>query len=89
VEFIAPNAEGGIDMRVWERGVGETLSCGTGVCAAAAVARRRGLVGDETTVRVPGGELSVTLGESVLLGGPVVHVFDTEVHERTLPGSSA
>jgi diaminopimelate epimerase len=89
VEFIAPNAEGGIDMRVWERGVGETLSCGTGVCAAAAVARRRGLVGDDTTVRVPGGELSVTLGESVLLGGPVVHVFDTEVHERTLPGSSA
>jgi diaminopimelate epimerase len=89
VEFIAPNAEGGIDMRVWERGVGETLSCGTGVCAAAAVARRRGLVGDETTVRVPGGELSVTLGESVFLGGPVVHVFDTEVDERGLTGSRA
>jgi len=87
VEFIAPNAEGGIDMRVWERGVGETLSCGTGACAAAAVAHRRGLVGAETTVRVPGGELSVTLGDSVLLGGPVVHVFDTDVDERGLTGS--
>ena len=87
VEFIAPNAEGGIDMRVWERGVGETLSCGTGACAAAAVAHRRGLVGAETTVRVPGGELSVTLGDSVLLGGPVVHVFDTEFDERGFTGS--
>lgn len=87
VEFVAPSARGGIDMRVWERGVGETLSCGTGACAAAAVAQRRGIVGGETVVRVPGGELSVTLGETVLLGGPVVHVFDTEVDERGLGGS--
>lgn len=84
VEFIAPSPDGGLDMRVWERGVGETLSCGTGACAAAVVARRRGLVGDETTVRVPGGEVSVTLGDTVLLGGPVVHVFDTEVDEGRL-----
>jgi len=79
VEFVAPHAGGGIDMRVWERGVGETLSCGTGACAAAAVAHRRGLVGAQTTVRVRGGQLSVALGDTVLLGGPVVHVFDTEV----------
>ena len=86
VEFVAPNTRGGIDMRVWERGVGETLSCGTGACAAAAVAHRRGLVGRETAVRVPGGELSVTLGDTVLLGGPVAHVFDTEVDEQALVG---
>jgi diaminopimelate epimerase len=86
VEFVAPNARGGIDMRVWERGVGETLSCGTGACAAAAVAHRRGIVGADTVVRVRGGELSVTLGETVLLGGPVAHVFDTEVDEQTLVG---
>ena len=49
-------------MRVWERGVGETLSCGTGACASAAVAHRRGLVGDRVAVHVPGGDLVVELG---------------------------
>ena len=49
-------------MRVWERGVGETLSCGTGACASAAVAHRRGLVGDRVVVHVPGGDLDVELG---------------------------
>ena len=87
VEFVTPNELGGLDMRVWERGVGETLSCGTGACAAAAVAHRRGLVGVDTMVRVPGGELSVSLGATVLLGGPVAHVFDTEVDEQRLLGS--
>ena len=48
-----------IAMRVWERGAGETLSCGTGACAVAAVAHRRGLVGESVQVDVPGGELSV------------------------------
>ena len=46
VEFVAVTGADELTMRVWERGVGETLSCGTGVCAAAAVAHRRGLVGD-------------------------------------------
>jgi diaminopimelate epimerase len=84
VEFIAPSPDGGITMRVWERGVGETLSCGTGACASAAVAHRRGLVGTDAVVHVPGGDLRVTLGDTVLLGGPVVHVFDTEVDEQAI-----
>jgi diaminopimelate epimerase len=79
VEFIAVTAPDEITMRVWERGVGETLSCGTGVCAAAAVAERRGLVGDRVKVRVPGGVHAVELGDTVRLRGPVEHVFDTEV----------
>ncbi len=58
VEFIAVSGTDEITMRVWERGVGETLSCGTGACAAVAVAHRRGLVGDEVTVHVPGGDLA-------------------------------
>jgi diaminopimelate epimerase len=66
-------------MRVWERGVGETLSCGTGACAAAAVALNRGVVDDRVEVRVPGGELDVILGPTVRLGGPVVHVFDVDI----------
>ena len=81
VEFVrgTPGATDELDMRVWERGVGETLSCGTGACAAAAVAHRRGLVGERVTVHVPGGDLVVELGDTIRLGGPVVHVFDVEL----------
>jgi len=79
VEFVRVHPPDVIDMRVWERGVGETLSCGTGACAAAAVARNRGVVDDHVRVRVLGGELDVVLGETVRLGGPVQHVFDVDV----------
>lgn len=79
VEFVAPAGPDALTMRVWERGVGETLSCGTGACAAAAVAHRRGLVGERVRVRVPGGELLVEVGDTIRLGGPVVHVFDVTV----------
>lgn len=79
VEFVRVHPPDVIDMRVWERGVGETLSCGTGACAAAAVAHNRGVVEDRVRVRVPGGELLVVLGPTVRLGGPVEHVFDLDV----------
>jgi diaminopimelate epimerase len=86
VEFVraTPGATDEIDMRVWERGVGETLSCGTGACAVAAVAHERGLVGERVTVHVPGGDLTVELGDTIRLGGPVVHVFDVEVDLQQL-----
>jgi diaminopimelate epimerase len=87
VEFVAPGPEpGAIRMRVWERGVGETLSCGTGACASAAVAHRRGIVGERVTVHVLGGDLCVELGDTIRLGGPVVHVFDVTV-DLDGPGS--
>jgi len=79
VEFIRVHPPDVIAMRVWERGVGETLSCGTGACAAAAVAHSRGVADERVRVRVPGGELDVTLGETVRLGGSVVHVFDVDI----------
>jgi diaminopimelate epimerase len=90
VEFVrlTPGATDELDMRVWERGVGETLSCGTGACASAAVAHHRGLVADRVTVHVPGGDLTVELPnedrDTVRLGGPVVHVFDVEVDVEEL-----
>ena len=71
-------------MRVWERGVGETLSCGTGACAAAAVAHRRGLVGDASPWTSPAASSVVELGDTIRLGGPVVHVFDVEVDPEAL-----
>ena len=79
VEFVVVDARDRMRMRVWERGVGETLSCGTGACAAAAVAHRRDLVDAVLPVAVPGGELRVRLGETIMLGGPVIHVFDVDV----------
>jgi diaminopimelate epimerase len=79
VEFVVVETRSRLRMRVWERGVGETLSCGTGACAAAAVAHRRGLVDSVLTAAVPGGELRVRLGETIVLGGAVTHVFDVEV----------
>jgi len=89
VEFIAVTGPDRIAMRVWERGAGETQSCGTGACASAAVAHRRGLVGDRVRVDVLGGTLAVVLGDTVRLGGPVVHVFDVEIPREALLESLA
>ena len=85
VEF-ARVRDDGIDVRVWERGVGETLACGTGACAVAVTAQRAGLVPDEVDVRFRGGPLRVTRAPDgeVLLSGPVSHVFDGTVDPSSL-----
>jgi len=75
VEFVVPEGERHVSMRVHERGVGETHSCGTGACAVAWAARRRdGVEGGDTTYRVdvPGGTLEVTetAAGALLLTGP-------------------
>ena len=69
--------EGIAEMRVWERGVGETLSCGSGASATMVAARLLGLARDELELRVPGGVLQLAWdGEGdVILTGPVEEVF--------------
>lgn len=69
-----------IDMRVWERGVGETQACGSGACAVVVAARLRGQVDDRVDVRVPGGTLEIEWNGAgaVVLTGPVVRVFESE-----------
>ena len=63
VEVVRPGRRGAdLELRVLERGVGETLACGTGTCAVAAVARAWGMAGDTVTVDNPGGRLEVRLG---------------------------
>ena len=73
VEFISVTAIG-IDMRVWERGVGVTEACGTGACAAAQAAHHWGLVGPVVSVSMPGGDVVVNLGDTVVLVGPSQYI---------------
>ncbi|MFZ6815981.1 diaminopimelate epimerase [Undibacterium sp. Rencai35W] len=71
-----------IRLRVFERGAGETLACGTGACAAAVAGIRRGLLESPVRVSMQGGELSIAWqgeGQPVYLSGPAVTVFDGEI----------
>jgi diaminopimelate epimerase len=83
VEFIVMSGPDELELRVIERGVGETQACGTGACAAAWAARRWGLVGDRVRVVMPGGAAEVELGagdgDPVSLTGPTVHIADIVV----------
>ena len=65
-----------LKVRVWERGCGETLACGTGTCAAVAAGNKLGKVGNNVTVHVRGGDLQVEVAENLLLSGAVEKVFE-------------
>jgi diaminopimelate epimerase len=80
--------DGRLDVRVWERGVGETLACGTGACASLVAASLMGLAGRRAVVRFEGGDLDVEWAEDdhVYLDGPAVHVFDGELAPAWLEG---
>lgn len=81
VEFVSPRAAGGLRVTVWERGVGLTLACGTGACAAVTAAALDGRVAFDTWVPVelPGGVLDIKVAadrSQVWLRGPVAFVFE-------------
>lgn len=77
VEFASLIGSDHLRMRVWERGAGITLACGSGTCATAVAAHLRGLTGRRVIVDVDGGQLEVDWREDgVWLTGPVVHVFN-------------
>lgn len=76
-----------IRLRVWERGVGETLGCGSGACAAVAVGRVQGLLDGAVQVSLPGGKLSVSWageGRPVYLAGPARSVFEGSIELEAL-----
>jgi diaminopimelate epimerase len=87
VGFLQIVTRGEVRLRVYERGAGETQSCGTGACAAVAVGRRRGLLDSEVRVLVRGGELRVNWagpGESIWLTGPAEVSFEGHVEVEKL-----
>lgn len=85
VEFVRVESPGHIRMRVWERGSGETLACGTGACAAAVAARLVAGADGSVTVSLPGGELAIEWAgssdrvEPVFMTGPATKVFEGEI----------
>lgn len=78
VEFVTIESSSSLRMRVWERGSGETMACGTGACAAAVAAMYRGQQDRSTTVHLRGGDLDILWrsDDHVLMTGEANYVFD-------------
>jgi diaminopimelate epimerase len=84
VEFVAA-LDSGVKARVWERGSGETMACGTGACAALVASNEAGLVPTRAEVRFPGGTLLVERTEDeVFLTGPAERVFEATIDDAWL-----
>jgi len=80
VEVVTVRDRGHIRMRVWERGVGITSACGTGACASAVAAHRRGLTDSKVAVELDGGTLTIELRDGhMLMTGPATLAFKGEV----------
>lgn len=71
-----------VNLRVYERGAGETQACGSGACGAVAIGIVQGLLDDNVTVHLPGGDLTISWkgeGHSLTMTGPATHVFDGQI----------
>jgi diaminopimelate epimerase len=82
VGFMQVISRDEINLRVFERGVGETQACGTGACAAVAVGRKRGLLNETVKVNLPGGQLLINWqgeGHNLWMTGPATRVFTGQV----------
>ena len=82
VEFVSIVSKNKINMRVWERGVGETLACGTGACASVVASILNGYTDRYVLVNLPGGQLKISWDKAdnhVYLTGPARTVFEGEI----------
>jgi diaminopimelate epimerase len=79
VEFVQVINRGEIRVRVWERGAGETLACGTGACASAVASHTLGKTDKEVTVHLLGGDLKILYDRNIFMTGPAVKVFVGEL----------
>lgn len=81
IGFAQVQSRSRVRLRVYERGVGETLACGSGACAAAAALMKRGRVDREVTIALPGGELQIAWPDAeatITMAGPTAFVFEGE-----------
>ncbi len=78
IEFVEILDKSHLRMRVWERGSGVTLACGSGACAVMAAAVHRGLSDNKITLTLDGGDLTMELRDNghIFMTGPVAYVFD-------------
>jgi diaminopimelate epimerase len=85
-EFVQVLNDHEVRMRVWERGVGETMACGTGACAVAVAANLRGYTGRAVAIHLPGGTLDVEWSDDgrVFMTGPAEESFEGELGARIL-----
>ena len=81
-EFVTVKDRGHVNMRVWERGTGETLACGTGCCATAVACVLNNLTDETVEVTVPGGKILIEWNKAnnhIYMTGPAVTVFEGEI----------
>ena len=84
IEFCRVNADGGADVRVWERGAGPTLACGTGACAVLAAGASMGLLPRRAAIRLPGGTLDINWADDgrLFMTGAAETVFEGELPDE-------
>jgi diaminopimelate epimerase len=81
VEFVQVLKRDELKVRVWERGCGETLACGTGACASAVATHRLGYVAPKVKVHLPGGVLEICVANHVYMSGPAEKVFEGKLFQ--------
>jgi len=82
--FVVRHSATELELRVFERGTGATMACGSGACAAVAVLRLRGLVGEQVLVRQPGGDLMIKwpgVGDDLWMRGSATYVFEGQLND--------
>lgn len=83
VGFMQINSPNHINLRVWERGVGETLACGSAACAAVVIGQQQKKLDKQVTVALTGGNLQIRykgLGDTIMMTGPATHVYDGKIN---------
>ena len=84
VEFVQIQNQEKVKMRVWERGTGKTMACGTGACASAVASGVNGYTGENVEVELPGGNLEIEWHHDnhIYMKGPATTVFTGEIEEK-------